>query len=436
MCGLIICRENINDLKALKSMSHRGLINHFERDKGYFIGHNTLPIASLDEDASYQPKLNFVFTGEVFNYKTFGNFENDTRTVRMLFHDNSLSNFLRVCHQFNGFWGIAGIKENKLVAITDYLNQKPLYYRTDIKAVASEPHALSLLGPTNPDPLFYSNIQKWGYDMTNRTPWEEIKMIPPGCYYLDGEIKQYWDWNKIILREDLRSLLYEETIQRLKGQRKIALLLSGGLDSSIVYYIAKTSNIDVDCFHVENDESEYVKEICPEVNLVKLAEVTRKESIIAHQSPVDLGSVVPQMALAKTLKDLGYHVCLSGDGADELFGGYRRINEYDSQQSDVFHELPYYHHPRLDRIMMSKTIELRSPFLSSKVVKYALNLPYWERKNKKILKDLFPELPQSILNREKKALKTSDIQKDLLKNTKENINLFMEMENDKRNLSV
>ena len=115
--------------------------------------------------------------------------------------------------------------------------------------------------------------------------------------------------------------------------------------------------------------------------------------------------------MAKRIKELGLHCVLTGDGADELFGGYRRASTYDSQQSDIFSELPYYHCPRLDRTMMKHTIELRSPFMRSDIVKYALNIPYSERNGiKKVLMDTFKSIvPHEVLHRDKRALKTKEI---------------------------
>jgi len=74
----------------------------------------------------------------------------------------------------------------------------------------------------------------------------------------------------------------------------------------------------------------------------------------------------PQYHLFEAIKGgTNTRIVISGDGADELFGGYRRINEYDSQKSDVFHELTYYHLPRLDKLSMAHTLELRNPFFSA-----------------------------------------------------------------------
>jgi asparagine synthase (glutamine-hydrolysing) len=147
-----------------------------------------------------------------------------------------------------------------------------------------------------------------------------------------------------------------------------------------------------------------------------------------NETPVDLGSVIPQYHLFEAVKkESGYRIVLSGDGSDELFGGYSRIHEYDSQQSDVFEELPYYHLPRLDKMSMAHTLELRSPFLNLDIVRFALHLPLEWRTDKKILKDTFgPMLPDSVVNRKKEALKNPEIKEDKLKYRQKAVDLFLD----------
>ena len=154
--------------------------------------------------------------------------------------------------------------------------------------------------------------------------------------------------------------------------------------------------------------------------------ITKKEAIRRNQTPVDLGSVVPQAQLAEALKKKDIHVVLSGDGADELFNGYNRSKYYDSQHSDIFNELPYYHNPRLDRIMMGSIVELRAPFLASYIVKYAMELDYNLRREKKCLKTTFVDIiPDEIINRNKLALKSKDVKsKTDRENILENIKIF------------
>lgn len=460
MCGFVVVKAKNPISKEFKnkfvnslvSMSNRGNVkpnildsDHLlnQKDYSFLFGHVTLPIASLKYNDYVQPvrmvdSYPFVFTGEIFNFKEFGPYKNDTQMMANLFEQGA---DLYASHSFDGFWSYAGINSaDQLIAVNDYLAQKPLYYRTDLNAVASDINSLSLLGPTSVDTLYFSNIKKWGYDMTGNTPYQEIKQLPPGHLYRDGQIERYWNWDLINIKEVKDSKNYNEvkaalmhylvcaTRNRLQGQRDIAILLSGGLDSSIVrYLITKTLGSEqVKSFHVENNEHKYALMIDPECEEIKLETVTDIEAITAHQVPVDLGSVKPQLALAKALKQEGYNVVMTGDGADELFGGYNRAQEYDSQQSDVFCELPYYHNPRLDRIMMSQTIELRTPFLAPKVVKAALSLPLPMIKGKQILKDMFSDmLPEEIIKRKKVPLKTSEIKRDLLNNTQNNIETFL-----------
>ena len=128
------------------------------------------------------------------------------------------------------------------------------------------------------------------------------------------------------------------------------------------------------------------------------------------QEPIDLGSLVPQVALSQVINE---RVCLTGDGADEVFGGYPRSMWYDSQGSDIFQELPAWHLPRLDRVMMRQRIEVRSPFLARRVVQMALSLPHELRKDKCFLRDLFAdELPRGVAWTPKKALRTKEIEMD------------------------
>jgi asparagine synthase (glutamine-hydrolysing) len=436
MCGLIAAKDNLIDIetfhKALYSISYRGDKEpKWEYHNGGMVGHVALPLCSLDPVASYQPVHMFAFVGEIFNYKDFGGYKNDVQMLRNTFLHYDKKQLLEYLHKMDGFWSIAFIQDDSLYAITDYLSQKPIYYRTDMNVVASEIDALRQFGPVKKDQIFMSNIQKWGYDSTGRTPWEEIKQMPPGSIYRDGVIETYWNWDKIDACTDIVSGLHQATSARIHVARPLSLLLSGGLDSSIVYTLAKEIKNDIEVFHVENDESRYADLITTRRTDLTTEDISDKEAIQTHQSPVDLGSVKPQIALANAIQAKGYHVVLTGDGADELFGGYRRSNDYDSQMSDIFMELPYYHLPRLDRTMMKATIEVRTPFLAPYIVKYAMELKRDLRTNKKVLKQAFSDvIPSKIIDREKLPLKTTNIRQDLLFNTQNNIQLFEEINND------
>jgi len=440
MCGFIASKNVDLDLsEVIDKIKWRGLPGFegyltFTEEKMYLekeqfqFAHVSLPMSNLDPSKAIQPVMignnPNLFVGEIFNYKDFGPYETDQEACSDLFWKEGLDFF----HNFDGFWSFITEFEGKLLGVTDYLGQKPIYYREDVEVLASEIDVLREFGPVTENKLFLSNMMKWGYDPSGLTPWNEIKVVPPGHYYHGGEIKKYWDWSRIKpgnLREDLR----RSVLLRLGGVREVPMLLSGGLDSSIIYGLIKESGRDIVALHVENGEESFAELICNDLVRVPLSLVGEREAIEIHQSPVDLGSVGPQIAMARKLRQLGYYSVMTGDGADELFGGYRRAGDYDSQYSDIFCELPYYHLPKLDRTMMRSTIELRAPFLAPSIISYALNLP-WSQRNgiKKVLIDTFSDIvPSEILNRKKRPLKTDAIRLDPLEVRKKNLDIWRDI---------
>ena len=241
----------------------------------------------------------------------------------------------------------------------------------------------------------------------------------------DYETHMNWLWDK----------MFESVSNRLVSKNyPISLLVSGGLDSSIVACILKEMGAKTTWFSIENGESEYVKDLSSQLETpIKFldysmdSEKNGKIYVDWNESPIDLGSVIPQYHLFEAIKkESDFRIVLSGDGADELFGGYSRIHEYDSQRSDIFEELTYYHLPRLDKMSMAHTLELRNPFLNLDIIRFALSLPLEWRKDKKILKDTFgPMIPDSILNRKKEALKNPEIKKDKIQYRQKAISIFL-----------
>jgi asparagine synthase (glutamine-hydrolysing) len=431
MCGLIAilnrqaggwdtssAEKAIN--RGLQFMTRRGLpgrsgLFHHKRAS---IGHVRLPIIDLSTESD-QPyhcgSAVYAFVGEIFNYQELTpNARSDTQMIGEMLYEKRGNDF----HKFDGFWSLVYIDENEAYAITDYLNQKPLYFHQQSTLIASEPGAIvaALDKQLTRSAVYFSNVLKWGYDPTGRTPYEEIAQLPAGHILAAGQEKflaPYWDWSKVPYEANLEGLLIEATRNRLVGERPVGLLLSGGLDSTILFKIlTEVLDHNVKVFHAENNESEYLEAALGSYpsQVLRPPPVTMEEAVIAHQVPVDLGSMVPQLALAKALHKEGFYVAMSGDGADEAFGGYRRAKEYDSQGSDLFVELPYYHLPRLDRLMMAETVELRNPYLAPKVIRHAMALPWHRRQSKEALKDEFAHLvPSLIINRPKLPLKTQAV---------------------------
>ena len=414
MCGLVLRFESDqgsvqNVVNSLNEMRHRGTetptVNCFLEAT---VGHIRLPIINLENgEQPYGDANDYTWlVGEIFNYKElYPEAKTDTEVLHKL-----TANGLYHTHKADGMWsGVRRYPNGETIAFTDYLSQKPLYYSVEYKMIASEPDAFRVFDPT-PDMVHIGNCIKWGYDPTGGTPWQEVKQLPAGQYIgVDMIPMPYWNWNYITTPNDLREAFRKSVKNRLVSDQPIAMLLSGGLDSTLAFKVAQELKADLKVFHVENGEKDMFLQAVgnhPYEDLVTESPSLLK-AVTAMQSPSDAGSLLPQYSLAEAVGSKGYHVTLSGDGADELFGGYKRAKEYDSQHSDIFIELPYWHLPRLDRVMMSHTIEHRTPFLAPEIVKYALELPWSKRTEKQELKIIAQGIvPKEIIDQPKKPLKS------------------------------
>lgn len=464
MCGILLTLDGSE--ASLDSIKHRGIEKTVVEKNGVFLCHHRLPIQTSDGDEWNQPKeispgIFLMFNGEIFNYDTSA-YSSDTDYLCNLFSRYKGGSLEMFCAMFiphiqtwDGFWAITIYDSNTgdVIAFTDPLGKKSLYYN-ESGEICSEIKGL-VFKQSQIDPIFISEVRKWGYNTDDRTPYKDVKrFLPNTIYYYNlqsSEFKQsypeyYKIWNYPIPEligkdyEEHMEWLWKKMIESVKNRLisknyPISLLVSGGLDSSIIAAILEEgTDSNVTWYSIENGESEFVKLLAEryskKVNFLKydMDEGLNKEIYqIWNETPIDLGSVVPQYHLFKAIKSNSDHrIVLSGDGADELFGGYKRIHEYDSQGSDVFHELSYYHLPRLDKMSMAHTLELRNPFLNLEIVRFALSLPLEWRTDKKILKDTFsPLLPDEIVNREKAPLKNPGIKKDKIAYRYKAVDLFL-----------
>lgn len=429
MCGLnFTTGDGIEHMN--RALAHRGLPGRtgvLETAYGNF-GHVRLPIQGLSTkwDQPYQHNGRvYCFVGEIFNYKELlPGSESDLEVLIHFWELEGIDAFLR----FDGFWSVIIQEKEKLFVITDYLAKKPLYIRPfGSLAISSNIEPLIRVGDEL-DQMYFSSVGKWGYTNTRRTPFKEIKKIDPdSCVIFNLEEGTIDQMNFVSIRPakgeklNLRSRIRTAVKNRLVSDIPVSVLVSGGIDSSIIYREVVCFTHDFTVFHIDNGEEEYLDmlNIPSGIPVIKLPKPTHsntdylREVLYFNEGPVDLGSMLPQYDMAKSIKEHGFNVVITGDGADELFGGYRRMLEYDAQYSDIFEELVYYHLPRLDKLSMAHTVELRSPFLAKSIIEFALSLPYKERVEKKYLKEIYRGLlPEAIINRKKHALKSDPVLND------------------------
>lgn len=455
MCGLNIVfgkREDRGNAHAIMidRMGHRGIRSSYWEDETVAVSHRRLPIQGLSEadDQPIRVGDHLIWgVGELFNFRSFEpGASNDLRVLLNMW----LSKGHEAFALFDGFWAVLiyDLKHKIGYVYVDHLAKKPLYAMNYNNCV----HICSEIFPlveVNPEATinrsFYSNVIKWGYDTHHMTPWEQIRKLPAGMVTsinMLGDFMASDFYNPMQFRlgreffindEIFRTLMRNSVKNRLVSDLPVGVLCSGGLDSSIILRLVQEETNDYKVFFVDNGADRHYIDLLgvPSDKLVKLTlpEEPQEDygmAIYAHEVPIDLGSVLPQYLLAKEIQKHGYHVVLSGDGADELFGGYRRSQTYDSQLSDIL-ELVHYHLPRLDRLMMAGTIELRCPFLSWPVLNYAIEIPYHFRKKKEYLKLAFKDLiPKEILDREKEPLKINAIRENPQQARKETIISYLD----------
>jgi asparagine synthase (glutamine-hydrolysing) len=440
MCGVAAAvgpraRDHVESM--VRSMAHRGIRSRIESGHGWAVGHVRLPIVGVGETHD-QPvgrgRWVVAFVGEVLDFRERSpGAECDVDLVADTWVESRFDGF----REFDGFWSViaAHPARRTVYGLVDYLSQKPIYVRDDphATAVASEPDAVAALGPVSPDRIYLSSVVKWGYcPETWRTPYAEVRRMTSGqMVTMTPDGVQYETVDPLVpipgTPDNLRAEIEAAVRRRVtSADVPVAALVSGGLDSSIVWTLASRYG-DLRPYHVENGEWDRCRLVCPGATRVDLSEVTVGRALSYHQEPVDLGSLVPQAALSDAVgRAGGERVCLTGDGADELFGGYGRSVRYDSQASDVWHELVAWHLPRLDRVMMRNRIEVRSPFLARRVAGMALALPRELRTGKKVLRDLFRgDLPDGIVDAPKIPLRTGQVEADRVGRSADLVRMFM-----------
>nr|WP_321404150.1 asparagine synthase (glutamine-hydrolyzing) [uncultured Desulfobacter sp.] len=339
------------------------------------MGHRRLSILDLSPSAS-QPMCSddgrfcMVFNGEIYNFNELKD-ELEGCGYRFKGHGDSevvLAAYRRWGSQcvefFNGMFAL-GIYDSgndnippSLFLARDRAGKKPLYYSLDLKGFqfASELKALS--ANTGFDLRALNYYLSLGYIPKELCFASGVKKLPPACWARfdlsneNLEISQYWELPKNDAQEmisgdeiadKVEELLLDAVKIRLQSDVPVGVLLSGGLDSSLVVAAAsRTSQNPIDTFTIELpgsrlDESEYAKCVSSYYGTKHHVLKIRKPSMqtlmdIAPfiDEPLADSSILPSFIVSKLTREY-VTVALGGDGGDELFGGY---SDYPTALSD------------------------------------------------------------------------------------------------------
>lgn len=380
MCGIcgIVSTGPPPDLALLRRMTgrlgHRGPDgNGYYRDHHAALGHTRLAI--IDTAGGAQPLCNqdetvwITFNGEIFNYVELGEelrrrghvfrTASDTEVVVHAWEEWGEQCFTR----FNGQWALAlwDRREQRLVLSRDRLGVRPLFYTRTPDGIlfASEVKALFA------DPTVERAFDAVGLDQTftywstvaPRTVFHGVEQVAPGHYVvLDrGGLRTaaYWrisfpepgrepEQDLRTTAEALREKLVEASRLRfLRSDVPVGAYVSGGLDSSITTAaVARHTEAPLHTFSLrfsdsEYDEGHYQKQISAQlgtqhedvvVSPTQIAEVF--PDVIRHtETPVLRAAPAPLFLLSRLVRDSGYKVVVTGEGADEVLAGYDIFRE-------------------------------------------------------------------------------------------------------------
>jgi asparagine synthase (glutamine-hydrolysing) len=357
--------------RMLGVVEHRG-----PDDKGHHIEAGVAMgmrrLAIIDLSAGRQPISNedgsiwIVFNGEIYNYRELRELllarghrlrtRTDTETIVHLYEDEGE----RCVERLRGMFAFAiwDRRERRLFMARDRVGKKPLHYTLVGRTLVFGSEIKSLL--QHPDvkrevnPQAISDFLSFGYVPDPATAFKGISKLPPGhtLTFKDGMVsaRRYWDFDYSGdsaaqgLREPeapeegyverLRELIAESVRLRLESDVPLGAFLSGGIDSSLVVAMmaremkVKTFSIGfsdtgfdelryarIAARHFGADHHEFV--VTPDV--CRLVE----EIVWHHDEPFADVSSVPTYVVSKMAREY-VTVALSGDGGDEVFGGYER----------------------------------------------------------------------------------------------------------------
>lgn len=328
------------------------------------------------------------------------------------------------------------LKDGWIAAGRDPVGVQPFYFgeNQDIAAFATNKKALWKLGIENPCSFSPGNL---AYVNPSGFQFKAVKTLP----YSEGTALTLDEAAK-----KLQSLLEESIRRRTRDVTEIAVAFSGGLDSSLVAYLASKLGLKVTLLHVSMENQAETEEAIAasdklnlpiEIDLFKDSDVeatlSHVVSLIEEADAVKAAVGLPFYWTAEKAAEEGLNVILAGQGADELFGGYQRYvaelcrDGVEAVRKTMFGDVVGIHMSNLERDLKITgwfDVELRLPFAWVDLVEFALNLPIEckiepkaDTLRKLVLRKvaLNVGLPLSMVDKPKKAVQYSTGMNDAIK---------------------
>ncbi len=361
--------------EAFNLLAHRGRDSTNKLTaKNYFFGSHRLAIESAGSK-QIQPLVRAgyiaLFNGEIYNYKdlikTFGLEANsEIETILELF----LKFGVAFVSKLRGMFAIAiySIESGEVWLFRDLIGKKPLYYALQEGhfCFASELKAIQALFGSHFDKRALHQFLGFGAMVAPKTLDKSIFKLPPASMlYYSGKSAEIESFDsllekreKIVSKEQaiavVKNRLQEAVRVRIPQKVAWGVLLSGGLDSSLVAALAASESKEpIATFSVgyegyeKYDERLFAKEVSEHIGAKHYSFDFSKADFFATldellefiDDPIGDPAQIPLFFLIKKAKEQGMKVLLSGDGSDELFLGYRTYKEF--YMMERVKDLPY-----------------------------------------------------------------------------------------------
>ena len=388
MCGFIGCvhdtTQNYSEVQKQQFKNMNDIITHrgpdddgFYYDDHIQFGFRRLSI--IDIESGHQPltyeneRYWIIFNGEVYNYVelreellaeglTFAT-SSDTEVIIALYSHLKEKAVEKLRGMFS--FVIWDKQEQSLYGARDPFGIKPFFYFEDGDRTffASEKKSI-LLGLEN-DVLNYDSLQHYltyQFVPEPNTLSDGIKKLEPGYYFTKKigspmEIKRYWKAHfKPVQKaepdfiKEIKDVLFDSVKMHMRSDVPVGSFLSGGIDSSIIASIAKEFHPAIKTFSVGFEhngfsEIDVAKETAEKLGVENISYVISPQEymdeipkIMWHMDdPLADPACVPLYFVAREARK-HVTVVLSGEGADELFGGYNIYRE--PQSLEVFNKIP------------------------------------------------------------------------------------------------
>ena len=452
------------------------------RRSDWALGNNRLSV--MDPEGGDQPYrldgITVVFNGEIYNHNELRaglerrGFAFADRCDGSILPALYLVHGERFAEQLDGMFAIAVMDrrgEPRMVLATDESGMKPLYYAWDqptgrLRFASELPALLGFTGvPVREDELGLDAYLSAKTPFGEQTMFEGIRVLPPAAtavvtrdgFQLTtrpmGHAAQYGPVGTgrplAQVGAELRELLRTEVHRLLLADAPVAAITSGGLDSSLVTALAAEVKPDLHTFNIAYtgdwpwDERHFAAEVADAVGTVhhqvEIDPATFPDllsDVVWHLGQPNADPIaLSTFSLFRAVRDAGFKVALTGDAADELFGGYARMQQAEAAPgglrwvsayldhlsaipqalrkqlytpdfaaavriqgsalptgladtlcnaagtrlrricaAEQQYRLPAYHLRRVDHLSMAGSVEARLPFCQPSVVRYAASL--------------------------------------------------------------